>query len=320
MENKNMVLLSDHMDISGVELLKKHFDVQFSKNQDDFSEKAKDANALVIVRSGKATKEVIEKSAGLKVICKHGVGYDSIDVDAAKQKGIYVSYTPEANFVSVAEHCITLFLMLAKKIHTSDMLLRNGKWKADIFDFLGVDLDQKTMGILGFGRIGRRLARICRGFGMNIIFYDIVNISLPADDSDIKQVSIDEVFSASDFISINLPLTPETRGLVNRDKLKKMKKTAFLINTGRGPLFVEKDLYEALTNGWIAGAASDVYEKEPTPEDNPLFKLDNFIGTPHIAAHTEESMRRSSLMVAEDVVAVLLEGKQPKYLVPEWLK
>jgi D-3-phosphoglycerate dehydrogenase len=305
------------MDTQGTNLLKERCNLIYAESPDDFFKKAGQANALIIVRSGTVSKETIEGAGGLKIIAKHGVGVDSIDLSAARRKGIQVTYTPDSNGISVAEHCISLFLMLAKKMHMGDLLIRKGKWKKDPFDFLGIELFGKTIGIMGFGRIGRLVARICsKGFDMNVLYYDIVRH--PESEYDFKAVpvGIHDLFSKSDFISINLSLSPETRGIVNSALLKQMKNTAYLVNVGRGPLVKEDDLYEGLTKGWLAGAASDVFEKEPTREDNPLFSLENFIGTPHNAAHTEESMKRSSIMVAEDILAVL-DGKPPKYPVPE---
>jgi lactate dehydrogenase-like 2-hydroxyacid dehydrogenase len=232
-------------------------------------------------------------------------------MDAARQRDIKVVYTPQANKESVAEHFVALALMLAKKIRPADIALRDCRWQAR-YELIGTELRGKTLGVLGFGRIGQQTARICRnGFAMPILYYD--QLAFPDVEMELEAFRVEEkaLFGQADFISVNLPLLPETRHFVNAGLLNLMKPTAFLINMARGPIWNEADVTEALRTHRIAGAGSDVYEVEPVTVDNPLLKLDNFVGTPHMSAHTEEAMIRMS-MVARDVLAVL-EGRKPEY-------
>jgi len=318
-EKQFKILISNEMHQTGIDILKEKCEVLIAESENDFQKKVKHADAIILIRSGDAFKNTIEKSPKLKVIAKHGVGLDKIDLLEAKKKGIPVIYTPDANSISVAEHFIVLALTLAKQMGKANLKLRNGQWKFNPFDFLGVDLFGKTVGILGFGRIGRNVARICHGgFGMNVLYYDEIKHTDSESSYKAEQVELETLFKKADFISINLPLTKETNGLIDAKYLRLMKPTSFIINVARGPIWKESDLLVALKEGWIKGAGTDVFEKEPTAKDNPLFELDNFIGTPHNAAHTEESMRNASMMLAEDILAIF-EGKSPKYPVPPCL-
>jgi D-3-phosphoglycerate dehydrogenase len=201
--------------------------------------------------------------------------------------------------------------MLAKKMRLADMALRDGRWQAR-YELIGSELYGKTLGVLGFGRIGQQTARICKcGFNMQILYYDQLDYAEAEAELNAERVDESTLFKKADFISINLPLLPETRHFVNTKLLNYMKPSAFLINMARGPIWNEADVISALKDKRIAGAGSDVYEIEPISPDNPLLKLDNFAGTPHMSAHTEEGMIRMS-MVAKDVLAVL-EGREPEY-------
>jgi D-3-phosphoglycerate dehydrogenase len=204
--------------------------------------------------------------------------------------------------------------MLAKKMKQGDIAVRQGNWKAR-YELIGTELRGKTLGVLGFGRIGQQTARICHyGFSMPVTYYDV--ISYPEAEAELKAVRADmeEVCRRADFISVNLPLLPGTRGCINAGLIRHMKSSAILVNMARGPIWNEADVLEALKTGRIAAAGADVFEEEPTPAQNPLFTVDNFVGTPHMAAHTNEGMIRMSL-VARDVLAVL-EGRSPEFPVP----
>jgi len=220
-------------------------------------------------------------------------------------------WRPQANKESVAEHFVVMALMLAKKIRLADIALRDCNWQAR-YELIGTELRGKTLGVLGFGRIGRQTARICRfGFDMSVLYFDPIEFPEAENELDARRVDAQALFKAADFISINMPLLPETQHFVNADLLKLMKPTAILINMARGPVWNEADVIAALQENRIAGAGSDVYEVEPITPENSLLKLDNFVGTPHMSAHTEEAMIRMS-MVAKDVLCVL-EGKDPEY-------
>jgi D-3-phosphoglycerate dehydrogenase len=313
MGSRFKVLLYETMHNEGTKLLEAKCDLIYATSYDekDLMAQAADVDAIIIRANGSVTKDIIESSSGLKVIGRHGVGLDAIDLETAKSRGIRVVYTPIANKESVAEHFVALALMLAKKMRLADIALRECHWQAR-YELIGTELYGKTLGVLGFGRIGQQTARICKnGFNMKIVYVDQLNY--PETEAELKATRVDEktLFSNADFISINLPLLPELRHFVNADLLNLMKPTAFMINMARGPVWNETDVIRALKDKTIAGAGSDVYEIEPITPDNPLLKLDNFVGTPHMSAHTEEGMIRMS-MVAKDVLAVL-EGREPEY-------
>jgi len=315
MGSKFKVLLYESMHSKGTELLEEKCDLIYatSYEEKDLIDQAADVDAIIIRANGSVSKAVIESSSRLKVIGRHGVGLDTVDLEAAKKCGVRVVYTPMANKESVAEHFVGLALILAKKMRLADIALRDCRWQVR-YEYIGTELYGKTLGVLGFGRIGQQTARICKhGFNMGILYYD--QIDYPEAETELNARRVDEktLFSDADFISINLPLLPETRHFVNAELLNLMKPSAFLINMARGPIWKEADVVSALKDKRIAGAGSDVYEIEPITPDNPLLKLDNFAGTPHMSAHTEEGMIRMSL-VAKDVLAVL-EGREPEFAV-----
>lgn len=313
------VLLYESMHTEGTRLLQEKCNLTYagSYDEDNIIKQVSDVNAIIIRANGSVSKKIIESAPKLKVIGRHGVGLESIDLKAAREHGIRVVYTPYANAESVAEHFVALAIMLAKKMWTAGMALRKGDWKAR-YELIGTELYGKTLGVMGFGRIGQKTASICRrGFGMTVLYYDVVNYPDAEKELKAERVGLEKLFTESDFISINLPLLAQTRNLINANLLKLMKPTAFLINMARGSVWNETDVVKALKENWIAGVGSDVYEVEPASPENPLFSMDNFVGTPHMSAHTEESMIRMS-MVASDIIAVL-EGRDPEFPVPEEL-
>lgn len=316
MESKFKILLYESMHRAGTALLEEKCDLIYARSfaEADIIDQVSDVDAIIIRANGAVSAKVIAAAPRLKVVGRHGVGLDAVDMDAARQRGIKVVYTPQANKESVAEHFVVLALMLAKKIRPADIALRDCYWQAR-YELIGTELREKTLGVLGFGRIGQQTARICRsGFGMPVLYYD--QLAFPDAEKELGATRVDDktLFSRADFISVNLPLLPETRHFVNADLLNLMKPTAFLINMARGPIWNEAHVVAALQEKRIAGAGSDVYEVEPITADNPLLKLENFVGTPHMSAHTEEAMIRMS-MVARDVLAVL-EGREPEYPAP----
>jgi D-3-phosphoglycerate dehydrogenase len=316
MGSRFKVLLYEQMHSQGTKLLEENCEVIYADSlaEKDLISQVSDVDAVIIRANGAVSRAIIQAAPRLKVIGRHGVGLDAIDLEAAKERGVRVVYTPRGNCESVAEHFVALALMLAKKVRLADMALRAGNWKAR-YELIGTELRGKIVGIVGFGRIGQQTARICRnGFAMKVIYHDVVHY--PGLEKELEAIRLDkgDVFSKSDFISLNLPLLPSTRHSINADLLRRMKPTAFLINMARGPVWKEQDVVRALQDNRIAGVGSDVYEVEPASPENPLFGMDNFVGTPHMSAHTEESMIRMS-MVARDVVAVL-EGRQPDFPAP----
>jgi len=275
----------------------------------------------VVVRTAPFPREIIEAADALKVIGRHGVGVDNIDLQAATEKGIVVVNTPNANATSVAEHTLTAIGALAKCAVVYDRATREGRWEIRN-SYKAVDLDGKILGLVGIGRIGSMVARrAAAAYNMKVIAFDPYIRPEMASEMGVSLLAqMDDVFRQADVVSLHTPLTPETRGFVNEAKLSLMKPTAFLINISRGEVVNEKALYEALKSGVIAGAAIDVYDPEPPLKDNPLFALENILLSPHSAALTEECVIRMATGAAEGVVDVL-SGKRPQFVVnPEVFK
>ena len=312
--SKFRFLLYEPMHEAGTNLLKQYGEVIVAPAVDEATllPLVKDVDAIVVRANGKATRSIMEAAPRLKVIGRHGVGLETIDLPAATERGIWVVNTPEANSESVAEHFVALALILSKRMLESDQALRAGQWKVR-YEYLGRELSGKTLGVVGFGRIGRRTAQICHhGFDMPVLYYDVVPAPPEVErETRATRASLEDLLRRADYVSLNLPLTPETRHIIGREQIRLMKKTACLLNLGRGPLWDERAVLEALEEKWIAGVGTDVFEEEPTAKNNSLFTFPNFVCTPHMAAHTEEAMRRMSL-VAEDVIAVL-EGREPRW-------
>ena len=273
----------------------------------------KDADVLVVGLQ-KITERVLAAAGRLKVIGRCGVGLDNIDLHAAGARGIPVVYTPGANAQTVADLTLGLMLALARKITQADRMTRDHQWKR----IMGNDVWGKTLGIFGLGQIGANVARRAKGFDMNVVAYDVVQNLPLAKELGIEYRSKADILGIADFITLHLPLNPETRGFIGDDELSAMKKTAILVNTSRGGIVDEQALYRALKEGRIAGAALDVFEPEP-PGKTPLVELDNFIGCPHIGGITVEAIARIGMTVARDIVAVL-KGQPPQFLAnKEWL-
>ncbi|MBX5321214.1 MAG: glyoxylate reductase [Candidatus Bathyarchaeota archaeon] len=286
-------------------------------------EKARDVDALVTLLSDKIDAEVFDAAPKLKIVAQMAVGFDNIDVGEATKRGIYVTNTPGVLTETTADFAWALLMAVARRVVEADRYVRTGQWKVSWHPsmLLGRDVYDATLGIVGAGRIGTAVARRAKGFNMKILYYDVVPMPPEIEkELDAKRVDLDTLFKESDFVSIHVPLIKETYHLVNEEKLRLMKKTAYLINNSRGPVVDEKALYKALKEGWIAGAALDVFEQEPTPMDNPLLRLDNVVVAPHISSASHETRSRMAEMVAENLVA-FFEGKQPPNLVnPDVLK
>ena len=305
------VFLYEDMHEAGKAILREKAEILFATSLEESSliKEVKEVDGIIVRANGKVTRKLIEAAPKLKVIGRHGVGMENIDLEAATEKGIWAVNTPDANDLSVAEHFFGLALILSKMLNKADVALREGRFEVR-YQYIGKELHGKTLGILGFGRIGRAIGRIGHnGFNMKILYYDAIRYEEVEKEIKAKKVSLEEVLSQSDYISINLPMLPETKGLLKEREFNLMKPSAYIINLARGPIWDEKALYAVLKERKIAGAGSDVYEVEPATKEHPLFKLENFIGTPHMAAHTDEALRRMSF-VAEDVIRVL-DGKAP---------
>ena len=255
-----------------------------SYTREEFMGYAKDVDGIII-GVDIADKEMLDSCSNLKAIAKYGVGVDNIDMEYAKEKGIKISRTIGSNSLSVAEHAMALIFTLAKNTYSAVADVKKGGWNK----VYGFELAGKTIGIIGFGNIGKNLGRLAQGMGMQVMAYDAFPIDPTyAKEHDIKIASFEELIKESDIISVHMPLTEETKNMINKDTFAMMKPNALIINAARGGIVNEEDLYEALKKQVIAGAGFDVFTKEPT-KDSPLLELDNFILTPHTASKTKES-------------------------------
>jgi D-3-phosphoglycerate dehydrogenase len=267
----------------------------------------------IISRKGKITREQMEKSAGrLKIIARTGVGVDPsrVDLEAAKELKVWVTNQPGSNAVSVAELVFGQMIAVVRHTHDADRAVKANRW-SDYLKFLGTELAGKTLGIIGMGNIGARLALRARAFEMDLLVYDPYIPESHVTALGGEWVSLNELLAAADIVTIHCPLNRETRGMVGAKELALMKRSAFLINAARGGIVEEKALYEALQQKKITGAALDVIAEEPPAKDHPLFKLDNVLWTPHVGALTLEATVRGEWGAAEEIIRVL-ERKRPK--------
>jgi D-3-phosphoglycerate dehydrogenase / 2-oxoglutarate reductase len=267
----------------------------------------------IISRKGKITREQMQKSGGrLKIIARTGVGVDPsrVDLDSAKEFQVWVTNQPGSNSVSVAELVFGHMIVLARNTFAANKSVKENRW-SEYLKFIGVELAEKTLGIIGMGNIGTRVAIRARAFEMNFLVYDPYIPESHVTALGGRCVGLDELLAQSDFVTIHCPLTAETSGMIDQQRLALMKATAYLINAARGGIVNEDALCHALRQRKIAGAALDVVESEPPVKDHPLFELDNLIITPHIGALTFEASKRGEWGAAEDVIRVL-EGKNPK--------
>jgi D-3-phosphoglycerate dehydrogenase len=284
------------------------------KTEDEVIEATRDADG-VMVQHAKITRKVIQQLEKCQIIARYGVGYDNVDVKAATEKGIMVSNVPDYCVDEVSSHAIALLMTLSRKIVLLNNSVKTGKWTYLVAEPV-YQLTGKTLGIVGLGRIGTAAAKKGLGLGLKVNVYDPY---VSKSELDVKFVSLSTLLGTSDFVSLHCPLTDETYHIFSREEFKKMKNSAFLINTARGPVIDEKALYDALKNGQIAGAAVDVTEPEPPSPDNPLLALDNYIITPHTAWYSEESQVQLQRETTRAVVAVLKGGKPRSLVNPEAL-
>lgn len=270
---------------------------------DQIKEKISSFDVVVVRSRTKITKDMIDNATQCKIIARVGVGLDNIDVDAAKEKNIRVINAVEGAMNAVAELVLGLMLSMARELPRVDREIRNGKWLKK--ELMGIELSGKYLGIVGLGNIGKRLAKLARGLNMNIIGFDVMPIADDfARDVGLIKADIDTLISSADFISFHVPLTDDTHHLVNAKRLSTMKKTAYIINTSRGEIIDEDALYDALKEGKIAGAALDVFEKEPAT-GNKLATLSNVVCTPHIGAQTKEAQTLAANVIGEKIIMIL---------------
>lgn len=262
---------------------------------------------LVVRSATKVTPTVIQASGKLKVIGRAGVGVDNIDLKAAAAAGIIVENTPFGNIVSAAEQAVALMFAAARNTARADADMKAGKWTKKAL--AGVELSEKTLGLIGLGKVGSIVAAVARALSMQILVFDPYVSAEKAREAGGKKVELDELLAAGDFISIHTPLTPETTGLLNAAALAKMKNSAILVNAARGGIVVEEDLAAALEKGEIRAAALDVYAVEPLPAGSPLLKAPNLTLAPHLGASTKEASVRVARQIAEQFVAFFKKGE-----------
>lgn len=300
------VLVSDNLAPEGIEVLK-NANIQVSLktglSPEQLAQEIKDYDGIIIRSSTKLTREIIESAKNLKVIGRAGVGLDNIDLETATKKGIIVMNTPLGNTISTAEHTIALMLALSRNVPQADISIREGRWERK--KFMGVELYGKVLGIVGLGRIGREVAKRALGFGMRIIAYDPYLSEESAKKLEIELVDYPSLLRNSDYISFHVPLTENTYHMFGKKELAMVKESVRIINCSRGGVIDEDALYQALSENKIAGAALDVYEKEP-PQNSPLLKLKNVILSPHLGASTEEAQVNVAMEIAEQVKDALL--------------
>ena len=271
-------------------------------------------SALIIRSTCKINSELLDRLPQLKVITTCTSGFDHIDLQATQQKQVVVMYTPEANAASAAEHTWGLVLNCARNICEANQHIHAGKWTRD--SFLGLELENKTYGIIGLGRIGSRVARIAGGFGMNVIGFDPFQDEQHFERAQVTRVSLEEALKCSDVISLHVPNSPSTFRMMNHSTFEYMNRGAILINTSRGEVIFEEALIKALHEGWLGSVGLDVFEKEPLPNQSKLLHYKNVIMTPHLGSMTEEAFRKSSLLGVDRTINFLETGTVTDQLPP----
>jgi len=302
------VLISDNLSPTGVAILKKaglEVDIKTGMTPEELKACIADYHGLVIRSATKVTADILDAAANLKVVGRAGSGLDNVDKTAATKKGIVVMNTPGGNTVTTAEHTIALMFSMARQIPQATASMKAGKWEKK--RFTGVELFNKTLGVVGLGAIGKQVAKRALGLEMNVIAYDPYLSEENAKEMGIEKVELTALFARADFISFHTPITTETRNIVNKKTIEGMKDGVRILNCARGGIVNEADLCEALKSGKVAGAALDVFEKEP-PGDNPLLNVDTLVCTPHLGASTEEAQENVAIAVAEQVADYLVNG------------
>jgi len=308
MSDTQRILIADKLPSAAIDILAQEpeleADVRLGLTPDELKDIVGDYHGIIIRSGTKLTAEVIERAGKLRAIVRAGVGVDNVDVDAASLHGVLVMNTPSGNTTSTAEHTLALILSLSRHIPRACESLRGGGWNRKAF--LGTQLMGKVIGLLGLGNVGLEVARLCKGIGMEVLGHDPYVSRQRAEEARVELADIDDILARADFISVHTPLTDETRGLIGRDEIAKMKPGVRIINCARGGIVDEAALAEALQSGAVAGAALDVYCDEP-PVDNPLLALDNVVATPHLGALTEEAQLNVALDAARQMANALLD-------------
>ena len=297
------VLISDKLSEAAVQIFRdRGIDVDFQpdlgKDKDKLAAIIGDYDGLAIRSATKVTQKILDNATNLKVIARAGIGTDNIDKDAASQKGVIVMNTPFGNMITTAEHAIAMMFAVARQIPEASASTHAGKWEKS--KFMGVELTNKTLGVIGAGNIGGIVCDRARGLKMKVVAYDPFLSQEKADKIGVEKVELDELLARADFITLHVPLTDQTRNILSKENLEKTKKGVRIINCARGGLVDEAALAELLTSGHVAGAAFDVFSEEPA-RTNPLFGLPNVVCTPHLGAATSEAQENVALQVAEQM-------------------
>ena len=313
--NRKKIFITRKIPGAGVEKLKEIFNVVVSPfdrdvTQDEIVKMTTGAQGLVPMVTNNLNKDIIDHLTTIKIIANYAVGFNNIDIEYARKKGIVVTNTPDVLTEATADIAMALILCVARRVVEGDRLVRKGEFKGFYPTFfLGAELENKILGIYGMGRIGKAVAKRAASFGLKIIYHDPIRIMEGSFQFAVDYVSFDELLKESDFISIHAPLAKETYHKFSRKEFKKMKKEAFLINAARGPLVKEEDLVHALKQGWIAGAGLDVYEFEPEVHPD-LITLDNVVLLPHIGSAASEVRERMATIAANNIIA-FFRGETP---------
>jgi len=318
---KLRIYVTRQMPERGLKIIRKYFDTEVWPEyapppKKTIIEKAKNVDALATLLSDKIDAEVFDAAPKLKIVSQMAVGFDNIDLQEATKRGIYVTNTPEVLTDTTADFAWALIMAVARRVVEADKYVHTGQWKVGWHPDMmtGRDVHGATIGIVGAGRIGYAMAKRAKGFDMKILYYDVIPRPEMERDFGAKRMDLDLLLKEADFVSVHVPLMKETHHLMNEQRLKMMKKTAYLINNSRGPVVDEKALYKALKEGWIAGAGLDVFEQEPLPLDSPLLKFDSVVVAPHISSASLETRSKMAEMVADNLVS-FFEGKKPPNLV-----
>ncbi len=290
--------------------------------RDTLLSKIRHVDGLICLLTDTIDAEVIDVSGKLKVISNMAVGFNNIDVEEATRRGIYVTNTPGILTETTADCAFALLFAIARRIAEADRHVRAGRWIHAWGPrmFIGTDIHGKTLGIIGLGRIGSAIARRAKGFDMNIIYYDVIRRRDLEENLGISFKSLDEVLSEADFVTVHVPLTGETHHMIGQRELSMMKETSYLVNSSRGPVIEQAALHTALKEGIIAGAALDVFEREPLDPSSPLLELDNVVLTPHIASASVETRTKMAVVAANNLVSILRGEKPPNLVNPEVMK
>jgi D-3-phosphoglycerate dehydrogenase len=309
MRDRVNILVTDPLSAQGIARLERagfevHVKPKLSK--EELLTEIRDADALIVRSGTKVTAEVIAAGDRLKVIGRAGSGLDNVDVQAATKRGIVVMNTPGGNTVTTAEHTLALIFAMCRRIPQATASVKAGKWEKD--KFMGVELYNKTLGIIGMGQIGSYLAKLAQGVAMHVIAYDPYLAPERAEKMGVEMVDLPELYRRADIVSVHTPLTAETKGLIDAKAIALMKPGVMIVNCARGGIVCEADLVEALRTKRVAAAAFDVFEDEPIRPDNPLLGLENFICTPHIGAQTSEAQENVAIGIAEQIVEYLTKG------------